>query len=250
MKSLPSYVFIHHIIPSHQHLRPPPPLYIMWPYSLWILRCWRSSEKAQHGGSCSPSFMHIDILIPAFSFFHLQSSAQAGFPSPLVSFASTRYAENGLMYGKTRFTSDVCSLAFFFECVGRAYAMCNIDTLSVEVSFSEAGAFVALGHGNAGEMRKVDSRWRVCDCDNKIEVGFEIQDDLRPPVGFPQPPTTLPCDCKLNALIRLQVEDCSQVSVGFPMLSATLPSSQARTMTLLTQTLGWFSCTQISPLFH
>jgi hypothetical protein len=64
--------------------------------------------------------------------------------------------ENGLMYGKMRFTSDVCPLAFFFECVGRAYAMCNIDTLSVGEIFSEAGAFVVLDHGNAGEMRNIE----------------------------------------------------------------------------------------------
>lgn len=50
------------------------------------------------------------------------------------------------MYGRTRFTSNVCSLAFFFECVGHAYAMCNIDTLSVGKIFSEAEAIVVLGH--------------------------------------------------------------------------------------------------------
>lgn len=64
--------------------------------------------------------------------------------------------ENGLMYGEMRLTSDVCLLLAFFECVGRAYAMCNIDTLSVREIFSEAGAFVVLDHGNAGEMWNIE----------------------------------------------------------------------------------------------
>lgn len=88
--------------------------------------------------------MRINILIPTF----LSSTSERASGSAKCvysSFLSTQYAGKWTHVRENAFYERrVASGLSFFECVGRVYAMCNIDTHSVGEISSEAGAFVVL----------------------------------------------------------------------------------------------------------